>query len=311
MNRLRIGSRESALALRQTQTVIRSLEQRHPEISYELIPIKTTGDQILDRALAKIGDKGLFTKELENALIQGEIDLAVHSLKDLPGDLPEGCCLAAVTARIEARDVLISRQGEKFDQLPRGAVLGTSSLRRKASLRRVRPDLRFVDIRGNIETRIRKMQSEGLDGIILAAAGLIRMNYEQLVAEYLPPELSLPAVGQGILGIETRVGDLRTIAVIASIHDQRTMLIAEVERAFLQTLGGGCQIPMGALAEWIGGNIKFRGNILSIDGQQCLYSEKERFVENAEQAVELGRSVAEDILRSGADAILSECRQLA
>jgi hydroxymethylbilane synthase len=246
--RLRIGTRGSALALWQAEWVKAQLLAAHEELAVELLVIKTTGDKILDVPLAKVGGKGLFVKEIEEALLDGRADLAVHSVKDMPAELPEGLHLAVMPPREDPRDALISRNGAGLQALPHGARVGTSSLRRAAQLLHLRPDLRIETLRGNVDTRLRKLESEGFDAIVLAAAGLKRMELSHVVSEYLEPERILPAVGQGALGIETRTGDGFTNEMVASLAHQQTMTIVRAERAFLKRLEGGCQVPIGAHA---------------------------------------------------------------
>ena len=263
---LRIGTRGSALALWQAEWVKSQLLSGERELVVELVIIKTTGDKILDVPLAKVGGKGLFVKEIEEALLQGRADLAVHSVKDMPAELPEGLHLAAMPRREDPRDALISKNGAGLDKLPHRARVGTSSLRRAAQLLHLRPDLRIETLRGNVDTRLRKLESEGLDAIVLAAAGLKRMELSQVISEYLEPERILPAVGQGALGIETRIADLSTNEIVASLIHQQTVTTVRAERAFLKRLEGGCQVPIGAYATMEGETLILTGMVADLKG---------------------------------------------
>lgn len=248
MRKIVVGSRQSKLALTQTNWVIDRLKSLGLPYEFEIKKIVTKGDRILDVTLSKVGGKGLFVKEIEQALLDKEIDFAVHSMKDMPAILPEGLKIGAVPKRVDPRDVLISLNGLTLEQLPEGAVVGTSSLRREAQLRAFRSDLKIEALRGNIDTRLRRVQEGDFDAIILAAAGLVRMDWKGEITQYLPVELSLPAVGQGALGIECREDDEEVCALLARIHDRETEMAVTAERAFLRTLEGGCQVPIGAHA---------------------------------------------------------------
>lgn len=314
MPALRIGSRDSVLALWQTRWVINQLKRFQPDLECEIVPIKTTGDKILDVALAKIGDKGLFTKELEISLREGQIDVAVHSLKDLPTELPEGCSLGVVCQRTEPADVLISRQNWGLKDLPSGARVGTSSLRRKAQLLNFRPDLQPEDLRGNVLTRLRKMEEQGLEAIVLAAAGVERLDLNDRITEYLPYSICLPAVGQGAIALEIRTGDQEALRLIQALHDVNCALAVSAERALLKRLEGGCQIPIAALGQIQGGKLILEGRVISIDGQQLV--EGSRAVEltgledtgGLDMAIpeRLGRELAEELLERGAHDILKQ-----
>ncbi len=264
--KITIGTRGSALALWQSRHVARAIEEHHPDIHVELITIKTRGDKILDTPLAVIGGKGLFTKEIEDALLDGRADLAVHSMKDLPTELPEGLKLAATMKREDPRDVFISRDGRGLEDLPAGAVIGTSSLRRKAFLLQRFPGLQVVPIRGNVETRLRKIESEGLAGAVLAAAGMNRMGFADRVTSLLEPDLMIPAIGQGAIAIETRENDPRVDAVVACLNDPETAGCVAVERAFLARMGGGCQVPMAAHCVTEGDGIRVVAAVVHPDG---------------------------------------------
>jgi hydroxymethylbilane synthase len=300
---LRIGTRGSALALWQAEWVKSQLLGRQQELIVELVVIKTTGDKILDVPLAKVGGKGLFVKEIEEALLDGRADLAVHSVKDMPAELPEGLHLAAMPPREDPRDALISRNGAGLDKLPHGARVGTSSLRRAAQLLHLRPDLRIETLRGNVDTRLRKLKSEGLDAIVLAAAGLKRMELSQVISEYLEPERLLPAVGQGALGIETRTGDVFTNEIVESLVHQQTVTTVGAERAFLKRLEGGCQVPIGAYATLEGETLILTGMVADLKGVRLIRREMRG---DARQPEVVGERLAEVVLESGGGEILAE-----
>jgi hydroxymethylbilane synthase len=245
-NLLRVGTRRSALAKTQTHWFINQLLKQQPDLQVEIVEVLTTGDKILDTALSKVPGKGVFVKEIEDKLLCGEIDVAVHSMKDLPTEFPQGLEVAVIPERVDPRDVFVTRHGRNFEEMPEGSRIGTSSLRRRAQLLHIRPDLDVVDIRGNIDTRLRKAETEQYDGIILAAAGLIRMGWAHRVQAYLSCGTMIPAVGQGALGIEVRSSDKQTKARIAVLHDATTAIAVHAERRFLAGMGGGCQTPMGA-----------------------------------------------------------------
>jgi hydroxymethylbilane synthase len=299
---LRIGTRGSRLALWQAHWVQHQLEQLHSGLTVSLVPITTQGDKILDVPLAKVGGKGLFVKELEEALYDGSVDLAVHSMKDVPSVLPPGLILPCIPPREDPRDALITPNGRGFAQLPRGARIGTSALRRQAQLLHQRPDLRIVSLRGNVETRLRKMEEENLDGIVLAAAGLKRLELAECVSEYLDTSLSLPAIGQGALGLECRQDDARTLDLIAPLHHADTAVAVTAERAFLRRLNGGCQVPLAAYATVAGDRVTLTGLVAEIDGS-CLL--KETLAAPVAQAEAIGRQLAERLLAQGADRILA------
>jgi hydroxymethylbilane synthase len=273
------------------------------ELVVELVVIKTTGDKILDVPLAMVGGKGLFVKEIEEALLDGRADLAVHSVKDMPAELPEGLHLAAMPPREDPRDALISKNGAGLDKLPHGARVGTSSLRRAAQLLHLRPDLRIETLRGNVDTRLRKLESEGLDAIVLAAAGLKRMELSQVISEYLEPERILPAVGQGALGIETRIGDVSTNEIVASLIHQQTVTTVRAERAFLKRLEGGCQVPIGGYATMEGETLILTGMVADLQGVRLIRKEMRG---DARQPEVVGESLAEVVLESGGREILAE-----
>jgi hydroxymethylbilane synthase len=296
---LRLGTRKSKLALWQANFVKEKLEALGCRV--ELVPITTTGDKILDAPLAKIGGKGLFVKEIENALLAGEIDLAVHSLKDVPMIIPEGLTLSAITEREEPYDVLISRNGKKLEELPSGAVVGTSSLRRQVQIKRRRRDLKVEILRGNVDTRLRKLKEGLYDAIVLAYAGVKRMGLSGEISQVL--EDFIPAVGQGSLAIETRAEDERVINFVKVLNHQESWLRAVCERAFLRELQGGCQVPIGAYA-WIEGDrIKIKGFISDLEGERFLEGYEEGGLQEAE---EVGKRLAQRLLREGGEEILRE-----
>ncbi len=304
-----IGSRGSALALWQSNWVKSKLEEAVPGRRVAIEIIKTTGDKILDAPLSKIGGKGLFTKEIEDALLEGRVDLAVHSLKDLPTVLPDGLRLGAVSAREDVRDALVAREGVTgFADLPVGARVGTSSLRRQAQLLARRPDLVLDDLRGNVDTRLRKVKEEGrYDAIILAAAGLSRLGYGNEITERISPEVMLPAVGQGALGIEIREDDETTWNAVQVIADEATWRACDAERAFLRGLGGGCQVPIAAAAIVTDGNLHLRGLVARVDGTHLVRGE----VAGAPGAADdLGGGLAERLLGEGAKELLDELEHL-
>ncbi len=307
MSKLRLGTRGSKLAMWQAHHVADRLREKVPGLEVDIQVIKTKGDKILDVSLSRIGDKGLFTKEIELALLKNKVDLAVHSMKDLPSVLESGLCLGAVLCRENPQDVLLSRQGLGLTSLPRGARVGTSSLRRIAQLKAKRPDFNMIDLRGNVETRIRKMHQEGLDAIILAYAGVKRLGYEHLITEVLPQEILMPAVGQGALGVEIRSGDQDISRIVGLINHEPTRRGVLAERAFLRVLEGGCQIPVGALAEVEAGQLHLSGLVASLDGTAMYRGTIEGSLDEFE---ELGQSLAADLLLRGADKTLEEIRSL-
>jgi hydroxymethylbilane synthase len=297
--RLRIGSRGSQLALWQAHHISALLRERGHEVELEII--KTTGDKIVDVALAKVGTKGMFTKEIEEALAEGRVDLAVHSLKDLPTALAPGFEIAAITKRENPRDVFCSRKYSSIEELPQRARVGTSSLRRQAQLKALRPDLEIHPLRGNVDTRLRKLEAGEYDAIILAAAGLNRLGKTELVREVIPAEVMCPAAGQGALGIEIRAGDSATRQHLAFLDDAAARATTTCERALLNKLGGGCQVPIGASAEMRNGRLHLEGIVAHPDGSKVL-----REARDGNDPVALGELVGETLLRRGGDAILEE-----
>jgi hydroxymethylbilane synthase len=297
MARLRIGSRGSQLALWQAHHIGALLRERGHEVELEII--KTTGDKITDVALAKVGTKGMFTKEIEEALAEGRVDLAVHSLKDLPTELSAGFEIAAITTRENPRDVFCSTKFESIEDLPQSARVGTSSLRRQAQLKAVRPDLDIHPLRGNVDTRLRKLEAGEYDAIILAAAGLNRLGKTELVRQVIPAEVMCPAAGQGALGIEIRVGDTITRQHLAFLDDAAARATTTCERALLNKLGGGCQVPIGAFAEVRNGRLHLEAIVADPDGSKVLRESRE-----GSDPVQLGESVGDTLLQRGGDAIL-------
>lgn len=308
--RIRIGTRGSQLALWQTHHVQARLEQQFPGISVVIETIKTTGDKILDAPLAKIGDQGLFTKELELALLDGRIDCAVHSLKDLPTAVPNGLAITAVLEREDAHDVFIEhpkRSYRYFSDVPPGAALATGSLRRKCQLLSARPDVRIIDIRGNLNTRMRKLEESNWDGMILAKAGVLRLGWAENITEVLPFEIMLPAVGQGALAVEARQDDERIAEMLRTLHHEPTAIATTGERALLRRLEGGCQIPIGAFAQIREREFRIEAVIGSLDGKRIVRGTGYGSTAEAER---VGSELAEDLIRRGGKEILEEIRSL-
>lgn len=298
-----IGTRQSLLALWQSNHIADRLRRQYPDCNVTLKKIITKGDRILDVPLAKIGGKGLFTKELETALLEGEIDLAVHSLKDMPTILPEGLCLTAITERANAGDAFVSNKYASIETLPQGAVLGTSSLRRKAQLLAARPDLKIVDLRGNVDTRLRKLDEGQMDAIILAAAGLTRLGHTDRIKEIIPHGFCLPAVGQGALAIECCSDNTEIRAMLNFLNDQPTQQATDAERAFLGLIEGGCQVPIGVHAVTAGDAISIEAIIASLDGSTVL---RDTIRGQAANAAALGKELGNKMLDQGGRAILAE-----
>jgi hydroxymethylbilane synthase len=298
--RVTIATRESALAIWQAEHVRSRLTSRYRGTTVELLGVTTQGDRIVDRPLAAIGGKGLFIKELENALRDGRADIAVHSLKDVPMDLPDGFVLAAISAREDARDAFVSTRYEALSSLPDGAIVGTSSLRREAQLRARHPKLRIDSLRGNVHTRLRKLDEGRYDAIILAAAGLKRLGLGTRIRALLDPDESLPAPGQGALAIECRADRVDLLHALEPLACRGTTLATTAERAFSRALGGSCQTPLAAYAEWEEGRLWLRALLASRDGREVLRGEIEHAVIDADAARALGASLADDFLRRGA-----------
>jgi len=303
---VRIGTRKSNLAMVQTHWVRDELQKHFPDYQFEIEAMSTQGDKILDVALSKIGDKGLFTKELELGLLNQEVDLAVHSLKDLPTQLPEGLMLGCVTSRENPADALVLNekyQGYTIQTLPEGAVVGTSSLRRLAQLRYHYPYLEFKDVRGNLNTRLKKLDAGDYDALVLAVAGLQRLGMGDRVSQAIPSEVSLHAVGQGALGIECREGDTRILDLLKAIEDPETRDRTLAERAFLRELEGGCQVPIGVNSAIEADQLTLTGMVASLDGQQLL---KDTITRNRAEYDKIGYDLAQLVRKQGAQAILDE-----
>jgi hydroxymethylbilane synthase len=303
---LRIATRKSKLALWQAEHVAALLRRAHPGIDIELVPLSTQGDRIQDRSLAAIGGKGLFIKELEVAMLEKRADIAVHSMKDVPADVPAEFAIAAVLERADARDALIAGNGiARLEDLPPGARVGTSSLRRQAQLRAARPDLVIEMLRGNVDTRLRRLDAGDLDAILLACAGLIRLGYESRISARLDPTVCLPAVSQGIIGIECRDADASTHALLKVLEDPGTRQVLEAERAFAARLAGSCQSPIAAYARLHEERLTLEGLVAEPDGSQVL---RDCVQGSAAQGVSLGTQLAERLLAAGAGALLERLR---
>lgn len=301
--KIKIGTRGSALALWQAEWVKSELEKRYQGMTVTLTKIKTTGDKILDVPLAKVGGKGLFVKEIEEAMLANEIDIAVHSMKDVPTFFPDGLHLSCITKREDPRDALLSRNGVSFKDLPKGANVGTSSLRRQAQLMNIRPDFVIHQLRGNVDTRLRKLKEGQFDAIILAAAGVKRLGLAENVTEYIDPEISLPAIGQGALGIECRVDDRELNDLVAFFNHDDSRTCVTGERALLRRLEGGCQVPIACYGRMKEGKLHLTGLVGSVDGKRIIKDTIEGAPDKAEK---LGVTLAEKLLVQGADVILRE-----
>jgi hydroxymethylbilane synthase len=305
MNKTVIGSRGSPLALWQANWVKDLLLELHSDLAVDIKIIKTSGDKIQDVPLAKIGGKGLFVKEIEEGLLKREVDFAVHSMKDMPIIFPINLCIACVTKRENPFDALISRNDIKLDDLPKGAKIGTGSLRRMSQLLYYRPDLELVPLRGNLETRLKKLETEGLDAIILAAAGLIRLGWSDRITEIISPEILLPAMGQGAVGIETRKNDVDNQILLADLDDEETHYALDAERALVSQLEGGCNVPIGSYATLNGDQITLTGLVASLDGK-TMY--KKELTDLKTNAVALGRRMGDELIEMGADRIMQEIK---
>ncbi|WP_415225648.1 hydroxymethylbilane synthase [Psychromonas sp.] len=299
---IRIATRHSPLAMWQANFVKAELLKYHPNLTVELLPMKTMGDKILDTPLAKVGGKGLFVKELEVAILEGRADIAVHSMKDLPVDFPDGLGLAVICEREDPRDAFVANNYLSIEQLPQGAIVGTSSMRRQCQLRALRPDIIIKDLRGNVNTRLRKLDEGQYDAIILAAAGLIRLQMSSRIASYIAPEISLPAVGQGAVGIECRLDDEQTIALLQPLEDANTRVRVTAERAVNLALEGGCQVPIGSFALLDNDQLYLRGLVGSVDGKEIIRKEIRGHKDDAQQ---LGLALAQQLLDCGAKEILA------
>lgn len=303
---LRIATRQSRLALWQAEFVAAQLRRRHPQLDVQLVPMTTQGDRVLDRALAQIGGKGLFIKELEAAILEGRADIAVHSMKDVPGDMPAGMTIAAMLPREDPHDAFVSSKYASIEELPPGARVGTSSLRRQCQMKSLRPDLQVLPLRGNVETRLRKLDAEEYHAIILAAAGLIRLGLERRIARRIDFKQSLPAVGQGIVGIECRADDEQSLSLIQALDDSEARCCCEAERAFALRLQGSCQSPIAGFARLLGDEIELQGLVGSEDGA-TIYRAGDRAARS--NACELGTKLANRLLAAGADKLLAEQRR--
>lgn len=302
--RIVVGSRGSKLALIQARAVLSQLRELNPELEFSLAPIVTSGDRERKVPLERMAGAGVFVKELEQALLEGRVDVAVHSLKDLPTEIPRSLSLAAVEARLDPRDILVSR-GEKLAELPTGSRIGTGSLRRTAQLFNCRPDLKVETVRGNVDTRLRKVSSGDLDGVVLAAAAMIRLGWEKRITEYLPLEHFLPAVGQGALGLEIRSDDEQVVALVSVLNHWPTWCSVVAERAFLRALGGGCRAPIAALGSVNGDTLKLEGMVADARGRSMLRSSEAGSSSDPEQ---VGIRLARKVLQTGALQILAEAR---
>ncbi len=300
---VRIATRKSPLALWQANHVRDRLLAHNPHIEVELVTMVTQGDKILDTPLSKVGGKGLFVKELEIGMLEGRADLAVHSMKDVPVTFPKGLRLAVILEREDPRDALISNQYRSLDELPKGARVGTSSLRRSCQLRNLRPDLQVLDLRGNVNTRLQKLDDGHYDAILLAAAGMKRMGWEERITQFLSTDILLPAIGQGAIGIEVRFDDERINALVSVLNDESTAIRVNAERALNERLEGGCQVPIAGFAELENGQLRLRARVGKPDGSEMLSGE---ITGEPEDGVKLGRSLADDLLSRGAGEILKQ-----
>ncbi|WP_019552021.1 hydroxymethylbilane synthase [Propionispira raffinosivorans] len=298
-----IGTRSSKLALWQAEHIAACLKKQYPGLTVELKHVMTTGDKILDTPLAKIGGKGLFTKELETEMLAGDIDFAVHSLKDMPTQIPDGLCLAVITKRFDSGDALVSPKYKTLQALPQGAKVGTSSLRRKAQLLHVRPDLNICDLRGNVNTRLKKLETENFAAIVLAAAGLKRLGLADLITDIILPEICLPAVGQGALAIEARAGDAAVLELLAFLNDAESVQNSTAERAFLAAVEGGCQVPVGVYAHIKENQLHVEAVIASVDGKRLL---RDSITGAGVDADKLGFALAQRLLDAGGRQIMQE-----
>jgi len=303
MKKIRIGTRDSLLAMWQAEWVKNQLTKFYPHLQFELVSMKTKGDKILDVPLSKIGDKGLFTKELEQGLLSDELDMAVHSLKDMPTQLPMGLTISTFCEREEPRDVFLSKNGVSLDDLPIGSIIGTSSLRRKSQLKHYRPDFIFVDLRGNLQTRWMKLTESNMAGIVLAAAGVKRLGWEDRITQILPENMMLPAVGQGSIAIEIVEQRTDIQELLAPLNHLATEQAVRAERALMRKLEGGCQVPIGAFAQVVRGEITLHGMVASLDGVRLIRAEATGTDPEA-----VGVEVAEQLVELGALTILAEIR---
>jgi hydroxymethylbilane synthase len=300
---IRIATRKSPLALWQAEHVAHRLRGAFPGLRTELVKMTTRGDKILDAPLAKVGGKGLFVKELEQGMLDGEADIAVHSMKDVPIEFPEGLLLAAILKREDPCDALVSNQFASLASLPADAKIGTSSLRRQCQIKERLPSCEIISLRGNVNTRLGKLDAGEFDAIVLAAAGLKRLGFEGRITEILTPDISLPSMGQGAIGIECREGDSQVLAWVSGLHDDTTAIRVTAERAMNERLQGGCQVPIAGYAEWVGDRLRLRGLVGSPDGSQIIRGEKFGLGTDAKS---LGFALADELLSKGADRILHD-----
>lgn len=303
--KLIIGSRGSELALYQTNLVKDRLEKLFPDLTVEITIIKTTGDKLLDVPLAKIGDKGLFTRQIEQELLDRNIDLAVHSLKDLQTRQPDGLAIGAVLRRELPNDVFVSRKYNSIDELPDGSTIATGSLRRRSQLLNFRPDLQIAEIRGNVPTRLSRLTSDGIDGMILAYAGMHRLGFDSQISQIIPFEVMLPAVGQGAIAVEIRSDDRAVEEIVQALDHSETRACVTAERSFLRVLEGGCQVPIGANARLLDGELVLDAFVGSLDGIACL---RDRQKGSPDEAEAIGQTHAEAMMRMGANDLLSQAR---
>lgn len=297
MNKIRIATRESALALWQAEFVKKLLRSHSPDLQVEIVGITTRGDKILDRPLSKVGGKGLFVKELETALLEGTADIAVHSMKDVPMVLPDGMSIATICERADPRDAFVSNDYRNLEELPSGAKLGTSSVRRKSQISALRPDLHYVDLRGNVGTRLRKLDEGHYDAILLAVAGLERLELSDRITYKLPVETSIPAAGQGAVGIECRSDDQATLSMLQRLNHESTFICVSAERAMSRSLNANCEAPVAAYARLVGKDLNLVGLVASLDGGQIL---TDKVTGDASQAEQLGIQLADKLIAQGA-----------
>ena len=305
MMKIKIGTRGSKLALAQTNAVVESIKKTDPEITAEVIVIKTSGDIMQDVSLLQIGGQGVFVKEIEEALLSGSIDLAVHSMKDVPGEIPEDLTFAAILQREDVRDILVSRDNIKMEFMPKGAKIGTGSLRRGAQIQAMLPDVTIVPLRGNIDTRLKKIETENLTGVILAAAGMKRLGYVQNISQYLPIELMMPAVGQGALGLQIRKADSELAKVLAKLNHARSAAEVTAERAYLRALGGGCRLPIAAYGLIEGQRLTLQGLVAAPNGTSVIRDKVWGALDEAEY---LGWKLADLIMEKGGKQLLNLVR---
>lgn len=302
MTKVKIGTRGSKLALAQTNSVIELLKKIAPDIQIEISVIKTSGDVMQDVSLLQIGGQGAFVKEIEEALLAGEIDLAVHSMKDVPGEIPEGLAFAAILKREDVRDVLVSRGRIKMEFMPKGAKIGTGSLRRGAQIKAILPDIEIVPLRGNIDTRLKKIETENLTGVILAAAGMKRLGYVQTITQFLPVELMLPAVGQGALGLQVRKTDGDLAGILSKLNHAPTAVEVEAERSYLRALGGGCRLPIAAYGLIEAQRLTLEGLVAAPNGTSVI---RDKVWGALDEAEELGQKLALMIMEKGGKKLLN------